>query len=60
LASFTDIKKLQEGDTISVLNGITICEKYVPTVKRSSGSGGGGNRVRKRSDPISPALPRTR
>ena len=30
LASFTDIKKLQEGDTISVLNGITICEKYVP------------------------------
>lgn len=24
LASFTDIKKLQEGDTISVLNGITI------------------------------------
>lgn len=54
LASFTDIKKLQEGDTISVLNGITICEKYVPAVKRSSGSGGGGNRVRKRSDPISP------
>lgn len=54
LASFTDIKKLQEGDTISVLNGITICEKYVPAVKRASGSGGGGNHVRKRSDPISP------
>ena len=43
LASFTDIKKLQEGDTISVLNGITICEKYIPAVKRASGSGGGGN-----------------
>lgn len=54
LASFTDIKKLQEGDTISVLNGITICEKYIPAVKRASGSGGGGNHVRKRSDPISP------
>ncbi len=54
LASFTDIKKLKEGDTISVLNGVTICEKYVPAVKRSSSSGGGGNRVRKRSDPISP------
>lgn len=40
LASFTDIKKLQEGDTISVLNGITICEKYIPAVKRASGSGG--------------------
>lgn len=53
LASFTDIKKLQEGDTISVLNGITICEKYIPAVKRASGSGG-GNHVRKRSDPISP------
>lgn len=37
LASFTDIKKLQEGDTISVLNGITICEKYIPAVKRASG-----------------------
>lgn len=60
LASFTDIKKLQEGDTISVLNGITICEKYIPAVKRASGSGGGGNHVRKRSDPISPTLPRTR
>lgn len=40
LASFTDIKKLKEGDTISVLNGVTICEKYVPAVKRSSSSGG--------------------
>ena len=46
--------QLKEGDTISVLNGITICEKYVPAVKRASGSGGGGNHVRKRSDPISP------
>ena len=27
LAGFTDITKLKEGDTISVLNGILICEK---------------------------------
>lgn len=54
LEPFFDIKLLKEGDTITVLNGVTICEKYVPAVKRSSGSGGGGNRVRKRSDPISP------
>ena len=54
LSSFTDIKALKEGDRITVLNGVTICEKYVPASKPSSNSGGGGNRVRKRSDPISP------
>lgn len=53
LASFTDITKLKEGDTISILNGITICEKYVPKVKHRSQLDNSG-RVRKKSDPISP------
>lgn len=50
---FIDPTQLKEGDTISVVNGITICEKYIPKRKHSS-SPGGGNRVRKKSDPISP------
>ena len=55
LDGFTDISKLSEGDTITVLNGVTICEKYIPK-QRHQGNGGGnkGNRVRKRFAPISP------
>lgn len=34
LSSFTDISQLKEGDSITILNGIVICEKYIP--KRSS------------------------
>lgn len=33
LETFTDISKLKEGDTVSVLNGIVICEKYIPSNK---------------------------
>ena len=53
LEEFTDISKLQEGDTISVLNGVTICEKYIPRGKRSAPVGN-GNRTRKRHDSIAP------
>lgn len=54
LDGFTDISQLSEGDTITVLNGVTICEKYIPKRKSQGRSGGNGNRTRKRSDPISP------
>lgn len=37
LADFTDISKLREGDTITVLNGVTICEKYIPHRSRRGG-----------------------
>lgn len=53
LADFTDISQLKEGDTITQLNGVTICEKYVPARKQSTNVGA-GNRTRKRKDPISP------
>jgi len=52
LEGFTDISALKEGDTITVLDGLTICEKYVPKKKNSEPSG--GNRTRKRKDPIAP------
>lgn len=34
LEKFCDITKLKEGDTITVLNGILICEKYIPRSSR--------------------------
>lgn len=36
LSGFCDIKMLKEGDTITILNGITICEKYIPIRKNQS------------------------
>ena len=54
LSDFTNISKLKEGDTITQLDGVTICEKYIPVRKKSSASIGGGNRTRKRKAPISP------
>lgn len=32
LSKFTDITKLKEGDTVTILNGVMICEKYVPQI----------------------------
>lgn len=53
LDGFTDISSLKDGDTITVLNGITICEKYVPNVNRHA-QPTGSNHMRKNRDPIAP------
>lgn len=37
LSKFCDISKLQEGDAITTLNKVLICEKYVPNIKRANG-----------------------
>lgn len=52
LDQFTNINKLNEGDTITVLNGILICEKYIPKRNRthSQGSGGGKSKKQKIQD----------
>ena len=44
LEKFTDIDKLKEGDTINILNGILICEKYIPksNIKNNTTVVGGG------------------
>ena len=34
LANFTTISDLKEGDTITVLNGVEICKKYIPKSRR--------------------------
>lgn len=53
LSEFTDIAKLREGDVITILNGVTICEKYIPRRKKSAIMVGGG-RTRKHHDPVAP------
>lgn len=50
LSKFTDIATLKEGDTITVLNGVTICEKYIP--KRGTRSGGGYTQTPKKEKKI--------
>lgn len=40
LEQFTNINELKEGDTITILNKITICEKYIPKAKTMSSSQG--------------------
>ena len=41
LANFTTISDLKEGDTITILNGVEICKKYIPKVKNRSEWHGG-------------------
>lgn len=36
LKKFTNISELKVGDQITVLNGVTICEKYIPFKKKNS------------------------
>lgn len=43
LADFTTVSNLKDGDTISTLNGVEICRKYIP---RSNGSGYNGRTSR--------------
>lgn len=48
LANFTTISDLKEGDTITILNGVEICKKYIPKRKEGSWHGGGskGNKTK--------------
>ena len=46
LANFTTVSDLKEGDTITVLNGIEICKKYIPK-RKASGEWHGGSKGRK-------------
>ena len=50
LNTFTDTSKLKEGDTISVLNGVVICEKYVPKRNISNRSENGSIKKEKTID----------
>ena len=45
---------LKVGDTISVVNGHSVCQKYIPRSNRRGDSGKSGNKTRKKSAPIAP------
>lgn len=49
LADYVDIKTLNEGDTITTLNGVLICEKYIPKTRptRNGNSAGKSNKKKK-------------
>jgi hypothetical protein len=49
LADYVDIKTLNEGDTITTLNGVLICEKYIPKTRpsRNGDSTGKSNKKKK-------------
>jgi len=53
LESFTDINTLKEGDTITTLNGILICEKYIPLGKKSRPEGTQKEKRKKKDNIIS-------
>lgn len=46
LANFTTISDLKEGDTITILNGVEICKKYIPKLK-NRGEWHGGSKGHK-------------
>ena len=48
LADYVDIKTLNEGDTITSLNGVLICEKYIPKTNRRSNSSSTGTSNKKK------------
>ena len=45
---------LNEGDTIDVVNGNEICQKYIPMRKTNENARAHGNHVRKKKAPIAP------
>ena len=47
-----DVLSLNVGDTITIVNGHDICQKYIPKTNKRSYSG--GNKTRKHKDPIAP------
>lgn len=47
-------KYLKIGDTISVVNGHSICQKYIPHSNKRTGNPTEGNRTRKKKVPIAP------
>lgn len=54
LESFTDINTLKEGDTIDILNGVLICEKYIPRSNKKQSESTVKNKKKKTNKIIYP------
>ena len=49
-----DLATFKVGDTVSTVNGILICKKYIPRSNRRRGSYSEGNKTRKHKAPVAP------
>ena len=49
-----NLDELNPGDTISIVNGHPICDKYIPRSNKSNRTHTGGNKTRKRKVPVAP------
>ena len=49
-----NLDELNPGDTISIVNGHPICDKYIPRSNKSNRTSTGGNKTRKRKVPVAP------
>lgn len=54
LADYVDIATLNEGDTITTLNGVLICEKYIPKTKNRGNHSVSGKSNKKKKTIIYP------
>jgi len=52
LDSFTDINTLKEGNTIDILNGVLICEKYIPRGSKNKSEGSPKGKKKKKVSTI--------
>jgi len=57
LDKFTNTSKLKEGETITVLNGTVICEKYIPKRKSGGGKGGSSSASQKKKELLTTKYP---
>ena len=57
LSEFTDITKLKPGDTISVVNGEHICQKYIPATNPNAAGGNKSNTSQPRRMKIAEMCP---
>ena len=44
-----DLSTLKPGDTVTTINGVEICKKYIPKRQHASAGGGAGSRVKRRA-----------
>ena len=49
-----NLDELNPGDTISIVNGHPICDKYIPRSNKSNRTSTEGNKTRKRKVPVAP------
>lgn len=52
LSPYTDITKLKDGDTISTLNDVEICKKYIPRTNRRKRTGSKNKKIKLNIAPL--------